>query len=872
MPDKEKEKHSAKNCTECASPECWQSNCQASDPALVLSLKDKIESSSKSIKSCAATLSSILDAACKAGSENHFPASVSQCLQRSKYGLNQVSIENSDKQIELNTVQSLTPSLDDDVSYIMKNDLSFSKYEKQRLDSCYLSHSESKRKTQENPEKVVSKDHVGPLPSYSYDSETFRAVLTSKTPGDAINWSELARECNVANKNRQSVPNGGAALCKYAKEQGIDHYDYNTGKTISGRDITSRVRRYKRRLQHGCPYPSRNPLFKVKERISEMKKEGQLEIGEVINSFPVQQNYVNSANSILSQTLAIPSRKIPLQRVILSELSRQLNLGVLVIYNDSDLLSLSDDEIFQKLKDIGENCENFTPVEARDHFIILNRTIHLKFWHDHGEIAGHSNLVVNVTVLHDNAVHIADSQYLVEKPCIYILGWSGSNVANQVEYSRFRLQDLPQLSSLQVPKISAEVRCIPRFCVVDSPARCFECGTQIAGNYRCPCGLHCESFPDLGTSLLSPHRSLEDIQTSVLAGVLWQTQDPFPFRALKKSDLEKELYVRKIHPAATSYYTANKADLDAILVQELKGVQRVPAILTSSPQASLKDIGCESYEVPCMEFMHDMCIIVEHVMCELPLVGQCSELSNFILSLRRDQQKFRAVDNRRYCAKMCVFSQGLFDNDKLSRECLRLLQVLGEIIEIGYSLASSRCAGSVLRFHNLTFLLGMYMKIIFGESPMSMIRGKMYGLYFHNLTSHAPIVYRVIAIRSLLPEQDESVIWKLRQITNNTSSRRPLEVTKNAMMRASYHLESEEITKQNCDRLVAREAQHVKKWGRQSFHNDGLIHSRGKVRLYKPTSSLYRIIWRQVKARGMPRVMGASYFMMRPHLHVRGQK
>ena len=61
---------------------------------------------------------------------------LSQCLQRSKYCLNQVSIESSDKQVELNTVQSLTPSLDDDASYIMKNDLSFSKYEKQRLDSC----------------------------------------------------------------------------------------------------------------------------------------------------------------------------------------------------------------------------------------------------------------------------------------------------------------------------------------------------------------------------------------------------------------------------------------------------------------------------------------------------------------------------------------------------------------------------------------------------------------------------------------------------------------------------------------------------------------------------------------------------------------
>ena len=61
--------------------------------------------------------------------------------------------------------------------------------------------------------------------------ETFRAVLTSNTPGDAINWLELARECNVAKKTGQPVPNGGTVLCKYAKEQGIDPYDYNTGSS-----------------------------------------------------------------------------------------------------------------------------------------------------------------------------------------------------------------------------------------------------------------------------------------------------------------------------------------------------------------------------------------------------------------------------------------------------------------------------------------------------------------------------------------------------------------------------------------------------------------------------------------------------------------
>ena len=106
---------------------------------------------------------------------------------------------------------------------------------------------------------------------------------------------------------------------------------------------------------------------------------------------------------------------------------------------------------FRNWQTLVKIVNNITAVGARDHFIILNKTIHLELWHDHGEINGHSNLVFNVAVLHDSAVHTADSQSLVEQPCIYILRWPGSHVANHVEYSRFRLQDLPQLTSLQAP-------------------------------------------------------------------------------------------------------------------------------------------------------------------------------------------------------------------------------------------------------------------------------------------------------------------------------------------------------------------------------------------------------------------------------------
>ena len=92
----------------------------------------------------------------------------------------------------------------------------------------------------------------------------------------------------------------------------------------------------------------------------------------------------------------------------------------------------------------------------------------LKFWHNHGEIAGHSNIVFNVTVLYDRAIQSPDSQALVEKPSVYILGRSKSNVAEQVSFSSYRSEDLPKLDAIFLERLGISVHCVPRFCVGES--------------------------------------------------------------------------------------------------------------------------------------------------------------------------------------------------------------------------------------------------------------------------------------------------------------------------------------------------------------------------------------------------------------------
>ena len=144
---------------------------------------------------------------------------------------------------------------------------------------------------------------------------------------------------------------------------------------------------------------------------------------------------------------------------------------------------------------------------------------------------------------------------------------------------------------------------------------------------------------------------------------------------------------------------------------------------------------CKIWIVKCMKFQIwnlCMCNIVEHVMCELPYLVSSPELASVIQTLQGDQRKLIAVDARRFIVKLCVSMQSLFDS-VVSRETLRLVQVIVEIITIGFSHSSNRSVKSVLRFHNLSFPFGMYLRLAVCNAPKSMSNRKMFGIYFHKL-------------------------------------------------------------------------------------------------------------------------------------------
>ena len=64
------------------------------------------------------------------------------------------------------------------------------------------------------------------------------------------------------------------------------------------------------------------------------------------------------------------------------------------------------------------------------------------------------------------------------------------------------------------------------------------------------------------------------------------------------------------------------------------------------------------HEVPHMEFMHDMCNMVKHIMLELPFYSKSQKLTDFVIYLRNDHKKFRIIDACRYCVRLVFLRSG----------------------------------------------------------------------------------------------------------------------------------------------------------------------------------------------------------------------
>ena len=129
--------------------------------------------------------------------------------------------------------------------------------------------------------------------------------------------------------------------------------------------------------------------------------------------------------------------------------------------------------------------------------------------------------------------------------------------------------------------------------------------------------------------------------------------------------------------------------------------------------------------------------------------------------------------------------------------------------QICYSYAEQRTARQILRLFNIIFMFGKLLKKIVGPKPKKVPPGKFYGIHFHGLTTHLAEIYRLISIRSVVPEQEEATFHHLKQIALNCSSRQPQNVINTCMLRIQFNSQSSSARSQSQQSLLSRRCKEV---------------------------------------------------------------
>ena len=349
-----------------------------------------------------------------------------------------------------------------------------------------------------------------------------------------------------------------------------------------------------------------------------------------------------------------------------------------------------------------------------------------------------------------------------------------------------RLECLDELPDPTVSASGIPIVDKMRFFHGDSPSRQYEAGQQKGGNFYCAvCGANAHRVHELDYVFHCPHISLEDRQQLVLKGPLGKANSLAmsnkPFQGLTKNSLIHELNARAI------YEGDKKKELEDLLKEELHGVQRVPALLFTSPNKTLESINCASYEVLRFEPLHDIGKHIENLFGELPdhlSSDEASKLKAILELCIGGKDTKRTIDYR--CALIVVSNQL---RGSVNQVVQLLLDTLVEIQEIAYSSEAQRTPRSVLRFHNLTWHHAMLCKSVVGFSLKQMTTRKFYGNYFHNITAHAPIQNRLISGISANTEEQERVFNSINNITRMTSSNHPDHIIGNVFVRVQAEKE-----------------------------------------------------------------------------------
>ena len=214
----------------------------------------------------------------------------------------------------------------------------------------------------------------------------------------------------------------------------------------------------------------------------------------------------------------------------------------------------------------------------------------------------------------------------------------------------------------------------------------------------------------------------------------------------------------------------------------MKGQIRVPALCYVNSSVHLESLNLQNYEILPCEPMHDLSNHIDTIFKELHhhVLPEVAEILNKCFNLVCGPGK----DKKRACDMRTIL---IIAADKLRGKApLKVQQLINNLVEMQHILYNpdyERTPRNILRLHNTTFLHSILCFEVLGYQPKKITRRKLYGKYFHNLSTHAPMQVRIISGQSCNAEDEERTFKAITSITKSTSSNHASHLIGNVLIR-----------------------------------------------------------------------------------------
>ena len=405
-------------------------------------------------------------------------------------------------------------------------------------------------------------------------------------------------------------------------------------------------------------------------------------------------------------------------------------------------------------------------------------------------------------------------QAAVERPYIHILAAGSSSAADNVALAADRVDCLNEWRQTLSTADGTQLSDVLRFFSGDKVAQWMEGGCQLGGNYKCgSCGIEIGSFIDSACCNQTPYRSLQDIQTHVLAGIHGGKRLCLkPFSGLSIQEVRQELAARHLDSGGDGKIARQR------LTEHLGGLQRVPLLLITNPKSSLESLSLQHYAINDFEPLHGIKGHFINLFAELPYIlpNNIKPDVNQLLRSCLRKEKVTGADLRATAIVLFKFLSG-----KVATEIEALIESAVRIAEISYLAEHKRTPRSILQLYNCTWYHHELLLSLIPQ-PHSITRHKLFGSYLHDISCHAAPQFELVSLKSCNTEFEERLFGQVRRVAENCSNRQPQNVLNQVFIRLQVLLNQGNMKIK--ESKVVRAARGLKPYAGTSIPKNFLIH------------------------------------------------